>query len=100
MNLEYMSRQSFVIDANAAAAALHALRDAPFLVPDSATWLRLAAAEDPRVSRALLALAPPVALGAEQRAHALAKLAGARPTARRAARLLSADAAVAKAATP
>ena len=92
--------KTFALDATAAAAALHALRDAPFLRPDVACWLRLAHAEDPRVSRALLALAPPTALGPDARAHALAKLAGARPTARRAARLLSADAAVALAAAP
>lgn len=91
---------TFALDATAAAAALHALRDTPFLTPDMACWLRLAQAEDPRVSRALLALAPPTALGPDARAHALAKLAGARPTARRAARLLSADAAVALAAAP
>ena len=64
--------QSFSLDANAAAAALHALRDAPFLVPDAATWLRLASAEDPRVSRALLALAPPVALPVRARSRTAA----------------------------
>ena len=38
---------SFVIDANAAAAALHALRTRRFWFRDSATWLRLAAAGRP-----------------------------------------------------
>ena len=68
---------SFVIDANAAAAALHALRDAPFgsgfcdLAP-------IGCCGRPARVAPLLALAPPVALGPEQRAP-LAKLAGARP---------------------